>query len=219
MKRAGNNWAGIGAGIATAICLALTLSAGSVTAINPPPQFLRDVAPILDKKGCSTAGCHGKFGGRAGFQLSLLTLTPQDDFDPIVRGGRGRRINLVEPDKSLFLLKATGKLPHGGGERFDIKSPEYQTIRRWIAAGAPYDPANDVHLEKLSIVPAQFIIPKVGEVQQLKVLAKFSDGTVRNVTDYANYSSTDTAVASVDETGKGQIASLGRRGNCCPVSW
>ena len=82
------------------------------------PQFLRDVAPILDRKGCSTAGCHGKFGGRGGFQLSLLTLAPADDFDPIVRGARGRRVNLLEPDKSLVVQKALGNLNHAGGQRF-----------------------------------------------------------------------------------------------------
>ena len=93
------------------------------------PQFLRDVAPILDKKGCSTAGCHGKFGGRGGFQLSLLTLTPADDYDPIVRGARGRRVNTVEPEKSLLLLKATGTMGHAGGSRFPVGSPEWRTMR------------------------------------------------------------------------------------------
>src|SRR6478752_3562698 len=66
------------------------------------PQFLRDVAPILDKQGCSTAACHGKFGGRGDFQLSLLTLSPEDDYAPIINGARGRRVNLQEPEKSLI---------------------------------------------------------------------------------------------------------------------
>src|ERR1043165_9916804 len=50
----------------------------------PKVEFLRDIAPILDRGGYSTAECHGKFGGRGGFQLSLLTLSPEDDYDPIV---------------------------------------------------------------------------------------------------------------------------------------
>jgi hypothetical protein len=39
----------------------------AVAAKAAGPQFLRDVAPILDKQGCSTANCHGKFGGAAAF--------------------------------------------------------------------------------------------------------------------------------------------------------
>ena len=27
------------------------------------PLFLKDIAPILDKQGCSAGLCHGKFGG------------------------------------------------------------------------------------------------------------------------------------------------------------
>ncbi len=184
-----------------ALCLGAGLYGGTVTAQAPAPYFVRDIAPILDKKGCSTAGCHGKFGGRGGFQLSLLTLSPQDDYDPIVRGARGRRVNLVEPEKSLFLLKATGQVPHGGGERFAPNSPEYKKIRDWIAAGAPYEPATDPALERLTVLPAQAVLPKVGAEQKLKIVARFTDGTVRDVTRDASYEATDEAVVSVDGNG------------------
>ena len=102
----------------------------AVIAAAPTPvplkvEFLRDIAPILDKTGCSTAQCHGKFGGRGGFQLSLLTLAPEDDYEPIVYGGRGRRINFAEPGKSLLLRKSTGQFAHAGGPRFSATSREY----------------------------------------------------------------------------------------------
>src|SRR5207237_5348091 len=80
-------------------------------AVPAHPQFLRDVAPILDKQSCSTAACHGKFGGRGDFQLSLLTLSPDDDYYPIVHGARGRRVNLAEPHRSLVLLTPTIRVP------------------------------------------------------------------------------------------------------------
>ena len=64
---------------------------GAATA-GPKVEFLRDIAPILDRGGCSSAACHGKFGGRGGLQLSLMTLSPEDDYDPIVHAERGRRI-------------------------------------------------------------------------------------------------------------------------------
>lgn len=165
------------------------------------PQFLRDVSPILDKKGCSVAACHGKFGGRGGLQLSLLTLTPADDFEPLVRGGRGRRVNLLEPEKSLLLMKATNKTPHSGGVRFAVGSPEYRTIRDWIAAGAPFDETTDASLTKLTVSPAQVTLAKVGQKVPLKVLASFSDGTTRDVTTQANYETSDPAVVAVDDKG------------------
>ena len=186
----------------TAVCLGLPFVVSErAKADKPAPQFVRDIAPILDKKGCSTAACHGKFGGRGGFQVSLLTLSPADDYAPIVLGGRGRRINLVEPEKSLLLLKATGKIGHGGGERFAVNSPEYALLRDWIAAGAPYDPEKDAHLASLTLIPSNFTLPKVGAKQQIKVYAKMSDGTTRDVTRYANYESSDTAVAATDGSG------------------
>ena len=192
----------LGLAATTVFCLGLPFLAGErAKADKPAPQFIRDIAPILDKKGCSTAGCHGKFGGRGGFQLSLLTLSPADDYAPIALGGRGRRINLIEPEKSLLLLKATGKLPHGGGERFAVGSMEYNLFRDWIAAGAAYDPEKDVRLASLSLVPSNFTLAKVGAKQQIKVFAKMSDGTVRDVTKLANYESSDTAVATTDSSG------------------
>ncbi len=190
--------------------LALTLLAVGLTQVAPgarastkaaPPQFLRDVSPILDKKGCSVAACHGKFGGRGGLQLSLLTLTPADDFEPLALGGRGRRINLMEPEKSLLLMKATNKTPHMGGERFAVGSPEYRTIRDWIAAGAPYKDDTDAKLEKLTVTPSQFTLQKIGQKVALKVVASFSDGTSQDVTAKANYETSDPAVVSVDERG------------------
>mgnify|MGYP001206610083 CR=1 FL=1 len=197
--------------VATAAMTLIALVMGVVGGLRPvtanpapsanAPQFLRDVAPILDKQGCSVAACHGKFGGRGGFALSLLTLSPQDDHEPIVRAARGRRINFQEPEKSLLLLKATNKVPHGGGARFDEKSPEYRVMRDWIAAGAPFDSEKDARLVKLSVVPEAVTLPKVGAQVPLKVFARFSDGTTRNVTKDANYEVSDTAVAEVDGTG------------------
>ena len=144
---------GVGLTLLAACCLGASVAPTAPTPAAPV-QFVRDIAPILDKKGCSTAGCHGKFGGRGGFQLSLLTLSPWDDYDPIVRGAKNRRVNFAEPEKSLLLLKATGAVPHGGGQRFAVGSPEYVALRGWIAAGAPFDAATDAHLTKLTVTPA-----------------------------------------------------------------
>lgn len=165
-----------------------------------PVEFLRDVAPILDRSGCSTAGCHGKFGGRGNFQMSLLTLSPEDDYAPIIYGARGRRVNFAAPEKSLLLLKATGAIEHGGGQRFAVGSPEYNTFLRWIKAGAPFSP-KDPRLVALVIQPAKVTLPKVGVPQPLKVIATYTDGTKRDVTTQTSFQSTNDGVLGVTQEG------------------
>lgn len=164
------------------------------------PQFLRDVAPILDKQGCSTAACHGKFGGRGDLQLSLLTLAPEDDYAPIVHGARGRRVNLQEPEKSLFLLKASAQIPHAGGLRIRKGSVEYDTLHNWLKDGAPFT-QEDARLASLTVTPPQTIL-KVGSATQLRVTARWSDGRIEDVTKKAVYTSSDEPIATVDDAGK-----------------
>jgi len=164
-------------------------------------EFLRDIAPILDRGGCSGAGCHGKFGGRGGLQVSLLTLAPEDDYEPLVYGARGRRVNFVAPEKSLLLLKATNAAPHAGGARFAVGSPQYNTIIRWIRAGAPFDD-KDPRLVNLSISPQKFTLTKVGAPQQLHVTASYTDGSTRDVTNQTSFQSTNDAVLAVNQSGR-----------------
>ena len=165
------------------------------------PQFLKDVAPILDKQGCSIGMCHGKFGGQGGFNLSLLTLNPESDYKPIVHHNRGRRINLLEPEQSLFLLKPTGQVPHEGGLRFEPGSDEALTILRWIEAGAPF-PTDAPRLAKLEIQPNELVLTSPNAPAQLEVLAHWTDGSVKDVTAQVVYESKDPAIAEVSETGE-----------------
>ena len=174
---------------------------GEVDEPEPAVRFLKDIAPILDKHGCSAGMCHGKFGGQGGLNLSLLTLNPESDHAPIVHHSRGRRINLIEPEQSLFFLKPTGQVVHEGGLRFDPGSDEALTILRWIEAGAPFSD-DEPRLRKLEIQPSTFVLSDVGETAQLKVLAHFSDGSVEDVTEKAVYESKDTPVAEVSPTGE-----------------
>ena len=164
------------------------------------PLFLKDIAPILDKHGCSAGLCHGKFGGQGGLNLSLLTLNPESDHEPIVHHNRGRRINLLEPEQSLLYLKPTGQIPHEGGLRFDANSEVAETILQWISAGAPFSP-DEPRLQKLEIEPKETAFTSVGETKQLKVLAYFTDGSIEDVTDQAVYESKDEPVATVKESG------------------
>jgi hypothetical protein len=170
----------------------------------PPParvEFLRDIAPILDRSGCSSAQCHGKFGGRGGFQISLLTLSPEDDYDPIVYGARGRRINFVLPEKSLLLLKATGTIPHVGGPRFAVDAPQYKTLLRWIKARAPFDD-KDPRLVSFTLQPNKIQLQKVGQPRAIRAIATFTDGSRRDVTQQTVFQSTNDAVVGVTQEGR-----------------
>ncbi len=167
---------------------------------NSTPKFLRDIAPLLDKQGCSAGVCHGKFGGQGGLNLSLLTLNPESDYEPIVHHNRGRRINLVEPSQSLFLLKPTGQIPHEGGMRFEPNSAVARTIYRWIEAGAPFH-AEEPRLAKLEIQPKAFVLTDVGKRMPLKVIAHWTNGTVEDVTAHAVYESKEPQIAEVGTAG------------------
>ena len=69
-------------------------------------------------------------------KLSLFASRPANDYSAIVNHLEGRRINLVDPDKSLVLLKPTDLVTHGGGERFTSTSPAATLLRDWIRQGA-----------------------------------------------------------------------------------
>src|ERR1051326_6447047 len=167
---------------------------------EPKIEFLRDVAPILDRNGCSSAACHGKFGGRGGFQLSLLTLSPEDDYEPIVYGGRGRRVNFAAPEQSLIVLKSTGQIPHEGGMRFKVNSADYSALVRWIRQGAPFA-LEDPRLVSLELLPKKVMLQKVGTKAPLKAIASFTDSSRRDVTNQAVFESTNTAVLDIGPGG------------------
>ncbi len=83
-------------------------------ASNESANFLRDVMPLLSKLGCNAIACHGASLGKGGFRLSMFGSEPDADYEALTRMHLGRRINRVEPLKSLVLLKATNALTHTG---------------------------------------------------------------------------------------------------------
>src|SRR4051794_27708694 len=95
---------------------------------DKPINFANQVTPLFTKYSCNGGGCHGKSGGQNGFRLSLLGFEPKEDYEYLVKEGRMRRIFPAAPDQSLLLLKATSRLPHGGGARIDYDSAAYRLI-------------------------------------------------------------------------------------------
>ena len=163
-------------------------------------DFAHDVAPILSRYGCNSGGCHGKANGQNGFQLSLFGFDTAYDHEAIAKSARGRRIFPAAPDESILLKKATGNTPHGGGARFDTDSHAYRILRRWIELGAPPSSPDAPHVVKLHVTPAERILGKDGR-QQLAVTAEYNNGSRRDVTREADFSSNLSPVADVNSSG------------------
>jgi hypothetical protein len=163
-------------------------------------SFRNDVIPVMSKVGCNSGACHGAAAGKNGFKLTLRGYDPDEDYDTLTRQSIGRRVSLSEPSHSLMLLKPTFAVPHGGGKRFSTDSLEYRVIAEWIAAGAPRPNDNDPTVTGLEVFPATAVLKPGGE-QQIVVLAKYSDGRLRDVTRWVRYGSSDDGVASVDDFG------------------
>lgn len=191
------------------LAVAVTSSwAPSVHAADRPVSFANDVVPVLTKAGCNMGTCHAKAGGgQNGFQLSLLGFEPAEDYDHIVLESRGRRVSFGNPDQSLLLLKPSGQVAHGGGMRLPKSSPGFNTIREWISQGAPKDSTAGLKLVAFEIKPTKQLLQRQA-TQQLQALARYSDGSTRDVTRLALFESNDKAMAEVSESGLVKVLDL-----------
>ncbi|MEZ5327093.1 MAG: DUF1549 and DUF1553 domain-containing protein [Verrucomicrobiales bacterium] len=170
-----------------------------------PINFPNEIVPLFTKFGCNGGGCHGKSGGQNGFRLSLLGFEPTEDFEWLVKESRGRRIFPASPEHSLLLLKGAGVLPHGGGEKLKVGSPEYQAIVRWIEQGMRYGEKSDPVVERIEVFPKQRVLfPEAS--QQLAVTAFYSDGSTRDITRIAGFESNQKEMADVSQAGLVNIA-------------
>ena len=179
--------------------VALTLAGPALA--QAPVSFELEVQPVLTSLGCNAGACHGKARGQNGFALSLLAFDPDFDFAALAKDARGRRVFPASPSNSLLLLKATGQLPHGGGERIKPGDADYETLRRWIAQGMPRRASQqEPTIVRVAVAPKQRSMSPQ-QAQGLTVTAHYSDGSTRDVTRLTAFQASDTAVASVDKTG------------------
>ena len=176
-------------------------ASAATTAVPAGVTFENDVEAVLAKAGCSLGTCHGNATGKGGFKLSLRGFDPDFDFAALTREQFGRRVNLLEPDRSLILRKALAQIAHEGGQRFATNSWEHQTLRDWIAAGAPRTTANAPRLVKLEVTPAEQILLDPAATTQINARAVFSDGSTRDVTRTACYEAVNVGLAAVNATG------------------
>ncbi len=170
-------------------------------AAEAPVSFVNDVLPILTKAGCNTGACHAKAViGQNGFRLSLFGYEAAEDYEHIVKEARGRRVFPEAPEQSLLLLKAANLTPHGGGRKLEPASRDFSTLVRWIAEGMRFQTKNEPALVSLQVEPPRDTLP-VRSTRQLKVTARYSDGSSRDVTRLAVYEPNEKAMAEVSESG------------------
>ena len=186
-------------------------------------SFRRDVMPVFFRAGCNSGTCHGAARGKDGFHLSLFGYDPKGDYFRITQQMIGRRVNVAVPEQSLLLKKAIGAVAHTGGKRFAKDSEYYQTLLRWIAAGAPDDQADLPEVVGLELSDERFVfdgvesnsadsktnkpphpgpLPPTGRGgNKLRVVALHSDGSRRDVTSLARFHSNNASVVTIDEHG------------------
>jgi hypothetical protein len=187
--------------LAAAFLLPLPLSLAAGAETSRPLNFANDIVPILTKASCNSGGCHAKAGmGQRGFRLSLLGFEPEEDYEHIVKEGKGRRVFPSAPEQSLLVLKAANIVPHGGGKKLEPDSESYRTLVRWISEGMNYGSDKDAKLTSIDVEPKRMSM-KVKTAQQLKVTASYSDGSSRDVTHMALYEPNDASMAETTEEG------------------
>ena len=164
------------------------------------PDFQRHVLPLMGRVGCNTRSCHGSFQGQGGLRLSLFGYDFTTDRDTLTKADSGR-INLDDPEASKILSKPTLAQPHKGGKRLDLDTWQYRLLVRWIEAGAKGVGTEPVRFERLEVTPSEVSFQQEGEKVPLKVLARWADGSVEDVTCLSRFRTNDESIAEVDENG------------------
>jgi WD40 repeat protein/mono/diheme cytochrome c family protein len=182
----------------------------TVLGVHMPPKvdFVHDVAPVLSRVGCNAGTCHGSAQGKNGFKLSLRGYDPIFDVRGLTDDQVARHINLASPEDSMMLLKPTGAVPHVGGALIQPGEPYYELIRSWIADGAKLD-LSTPRVTKIEVFPVNPVVQRLGSRQQLRVLATYASGAVRDVTREAFLESANSEVAVA---GRGGLMTAVRRG-------
>jgi len=183
---------------------------------SAPVSFRHEVIATLNVGGCNAGACHGTPSGKNGFKLSLRGFDPPADFLQLTRDQFGRRSAKQDADQSLIFLKAVGRVPHEGGQRFGASSMPGELMAAWLNGGLRDDPATLPPVKKIDVLPSSRVLKSPSKWQQLAVSATFGDGQSRDVTRLTVFTSSDPSIAEVTPTGlvefkrPGEIAILSR---------
>ena len=164
-------------------------------------RFETGLLAALSKQGCNSGGCHGAPSGKGGFRLSLRGFNPPLDVQTLIREQFARRTNPLDPPRSLLLRKPTMRVAHGGGQQLQADDPAYKLIHGWIGEGCRPDPDGTARCVRTEVFPRDRVVSSPASSQQLRVVAHFSDGSSRDITHLAVYSSSNEGLATVDRQG------------------
>lgn len=173
----------------------------------PRIDFETHVAPLFSKLGCNSGGCHGKALGRKGFKLSVFGSEPEVDYRSLVSESRGRRLFPGAPGQSLFIRKAVGEVAHGGGQRTHRGSLDCELLTEWIRQGMARRAPHSASLTAIRVQPPERILSPQSD-QQILVTAVYADGSHRDVTHAASYSSNLAEIAVVDDGGRIRVSDV-----------
>jgi hypothetical protein len=140
--------------------------------------------------------CEGLRTG--GLQAVDLRLRSKGDYMELVKDSRGRRVFPALPEDSLLLQKATVRVQHEGGQRFEPDSESAKTIADWIRQGMPYETPNQPALTGIEVTPAEKTYRK-SEAGTLEGHGQIQRRLDRDVTALTDYISSEKAIATVDE--------------------
>ena len=168
---------------------------------NPPLSFTNDVMPVFSKSGCNAGSCHGAARGKDGFRLSLYGFDPKGDYHRLTREMLGRRVDLAVPEDCLLINKAVGAVPHSGGELFKPGTEYYNTLLNWLEAGATFDEGKVQKVVGIELYPKNAVLNGPDSKQRLTVRAKYEDGSDRDVTSLAYFSTNNDNSAIVSQDG------------------
>ena len=183
--------------------LLIFLAAASARATSRPVSFQHEVLPVLTRQGCNAGTCHGSPSGKGGFALSLFAFDAAADYAVLTRDLLGRRVDIFNPPLSLILRKPSTALAHRGGLKLSKNSLEYRILHDWITQGAQTDPPGTLRCEGIEVTPGTAAVLHWPEpLQQLRVTARFEDGSRRDITHLAKFTSSDEAILKVDPVGR-----------------
>ena len=110
-------------------------------------------------------------------------------------------MNIALPEESLMLLKPSGGVPHDGGTVMKKDDARYATVLKWIQEGAVDDPDTLPTLTGIEILPKEAVLEGENQNQHFVVMATYSDGTDRDVTDMAILASSDESTMKMAPDG------------------
>ena len=167
----------------------------------PEVNFVHDVAPVLSRLGCNAGTCHGSAQGKNGFKLSLRGYDPIFDVRALTDD---QAVAACQPRLARRQHDAPRSPPApcrtSAAQLIQPGEPYYEIIRAWIADGAKLD-LTTPRVTKIEVAPIDPVVQRIGTRQQLRVLATYSNGEVRDVTREAFVESANSEVAVAGRAG------------------